>query len=98
VAGPARTQPDGIVHAAKSGWSRRARLVYKGARNLPSTQQGVSQPVGLVEDGQTVDIVPLEDLTAVISTVPFAVLQVPRVLDPHGEVLADTTCVQILIG
>src|ERR1035438_6369911 len=81
-------QPDRVVHAAKTGavgvarlceaWL--ARLIHKGACKLPATQQGVSQPIGLVEDGQTVDVVSPEDLTAVVTTVALVILQVIGVI------------------
>src|SRR5580658_9302925 len=93
--GVAPAQPDRIVHAAKTGSRRLARLLDKGARNLPATQQGVSQPVGLVEDGQAVDVVPLEDLTAVVTAVPLLILQEPRVVDSRQISIGQVDSVRV---
>src|SRR5579863_2635872 len=98
VAGASRTQPDRVVHAAELSRRRLTRFIDERTGHLPSTEKRVNEPAGLIEDGQAIDVVPMEDLTAVITTAPLVVLQVPRVLDSNVEVLADPAGVQILIG
>src|SRR5580658_3504118 len=81
-------QADRIGDAAKAGSDRVARLCVaglarlfdKGARNLPATEQRVNQSPALVEDRQTVDVVSLKDLTAIVTGAALVILQVPWVV------------------
>ena len=77
------------IPAAKSRIVCERSKITFGPCRPGAAENGVNQPLRLVEDGQTIDVVPLEHLTAVITAVPLLVAHVPRVGDSRQIGIGD---------
>src|ERR1035437_4620919 len=78
----AAAQADGINTAiVYFDQLRHTGLLDNGSRNLPSTGYGLNQSLALVEERQVVDVVGLEDVTAVVISRSLVILEVPGVVD-----------------
>ena len=93
----AAAQANWIVASAYVDLLRYAGFLDKGSRNLPSAGDGLNQSLTLVEDGQVVDIVGVDDVTAIVCARTLVVLDIPRVVDFVAILRLDVDDVRVRV-